>query len=224
MISRFLPYAFAFALMGGFAGAAFADDESLQEARDAFDWQAWSEKGNNPDALFEGREEELANALGLIVKTFQTPPWPYAHQMNDALVRQWLTSLQFAKDNGMIEQYVAHEVKTVSHILKRKAKEIAETGDLDIAIESLIRTSCFVQLVIDGHEREPGKLTYVSPFKRVLDATAGLTGQHDLSEKEIHKTFTVPRIEQYAEILGVDLQVSEWNDDGIITITVAPIS
>jgi hypothetical protein len=49
-------------------------------------------------------------------------------------------------------------------------------------------------------------------------------GQHDLTEKEIHEIWTVPRIKGQAELLGVDVQVSEWQDDGMVTISVPQVT
>ncbi len=42
---------------------------------------------------------------------------------------------------------------------------------------------------------------------------------HDLTEQEIHEIWTIPRIKGAGELLGVDLQVSEWREDGMITIS-----
>ena len=80
------------------------------------------------------------------------------------------------------------------------------------------RTACFYQLV-DRAVREPGSITYQSPFGLVLAQSVPL-GQHDLTEQEIHEIWTVPRIKGQAELLGVEVQVSAWRDDGMITISV----
>ena len=212
MIARFLTFVFAIALMGAFTGAVSAEEA----AKPGF---------NKKDhySVFEGREAELAQSMAIVMKTFESRA-PYDHQINDALVKFTLTSLQFAKNNDMVDEFVQHNLSTVMPLLKRKGKEIAETGNLDIALDTISETGCFYQLVVDGYQREPGKLTYVSPYKRILDITSGSIGQHDLTEKEIHEMWTVPRFELYAEYLGVDLHISEWNDNGVIVVTVAPIS
>ncbi len=213
MIARFLTFVFAIALMGVFTGAVLAEEKAAKPGFDKKDHFA----------VFEGREAELAQSIAIVMKTFESRA-PYDHQINDALVKFTLTSLQFAKNNDMVEEFVEHEVNTVMPILKRKAKEIAETGNLDVALDTISETGCFYQLVVDGYQKEPGKLTYVSPYKRVLDITTGGIGQHDLTEKEIHEMWTIPRFQRYAEVLGVDIHISEWNEDGVIVITVAPIS
>ena len=134
-----------------------------------------------------------------------------------------MTALQFAKNEGKIEEYVQHDIETLRPILERRAKEIRETGNPEIALDSLTHTGCFYQLVVNGYERVPGQITWTSPYKRVLEASTRL-GQHDLTEQEIHEVWTKPRFEGYAEILGVDLEVSDWSEDGVLTVTIVPES
>jgi hypothetical protein len=64
---------------------------------------------------------------------------------------------------------------------------------------------------------EPGKRTWVSPFKRVLEASKRI-GQFDLTEQEIHEQWLKPRLLGYARNMGVNLKVSDWNEDGVVTI------
>ena len=45
-------------------------------------------------------------------------------------------------------------------------------------------------------------------------------GIHDLSEREIHERWTSPRMQAYAKVLGVELEVTPWRDDGMITVSV----
>jgi hypothetical protein len=107
-------------------------------------------------------------------------------------------------------------------MLNRVRKLIEKTGNKELAIQAITdRTACFYQLVDDA-ERGPGSITYQSPYGNVLAATRRL-GQHNLTEQEIHEVFTIPRTKKRADILGVDLEVSEWNDDGSITIRLAEV-
>ena len=43
----------------------------------------------------------------------------------------------------------------------------------------------------------------------------------DLTEQEIHEQWFTPRILGYAKDMGVKVNVSEWNDDGIVEISLA---
>ncbi len=45
-------------------------------------------------------------------------------------------------------------------------------------------------------------------------------GIHDLSEREIHERWTIPRMQAYAKVLGVELEVTPWRDDGMVTVSV----
>ena len=201
--------------IGALAGPSIADEAKDQAKANAMD-------PKNPYTLFEGREEELSRSMAMVIKTFQARR-PYDHQTNDAIVKATMTSLQFAKNQDLIDEYVQHDVDTLRPILVRRGKEIQETGNREIALDSISETGCFYQLVIDGYEREPGKVSYTSPYKRVLEASSRL-GQHDMSEKDIHELWTVPRFEAYAEILGVDIEISDWSEDGKITVSLVPIS
>jgi hypothetical protein len=41
-----------------------------------------------------------------------------------------------------------------------------------------------------------------------------------MTEEEIHNVWTKPRFERYGEILGVDLEVSDWREDGVLTVKI----
>jgi hypothetical protein len=47
-------------------------------------------------------------------------------------------------------------------------------------------------------------------------------GQHNMTEKELHEIWTKPRFEQQAAVMGVAIEVSDWLEDGWITLSVAP--
>lgn len=179
--------------------------------------------GKSPDELFFGREEEMAEAVEILLKSFQitgTGPGVYEHQFNDVLVRFQLTTLQFVIDQGFMDEFVAANVELFPRTMARRRKMIEMTGDLDQALNAIVG-SCLTSLVVDGVEREPGKFTYTSPYKRVLAVTTEI-GMHHITEKEIHELWTVPRYKAYGEMMGVKIHVSDWNDDGVITVSVTP--
>jgi hypothetical protein len=166
---------------------------------------------------FKGREETLGRAVSTIIKTMNVES-SYTHEMNDALVKMTLGYIQFAKDHDLVDDMIDEETRIQFPMLNRIRKLIEKTGNRELALIAVTeQTTCFYQLV-DDTTRETGKLTYVSPFGNVLDVTRKM-GQHDLTEEEIHNIWTIPRLRRSAETLGVDLQISEWNDDGIITIS-----
>ena len=165
---------------------------------------------------FEGREDELGKSIQTVLKTLSNNAG-YAHEINDALVKAHLSAIQFAKDNGMLKEYVEHDLKTMEPINRRVGKVIEKTGDKEAALVSLTdRTGCHYQLVLET-KAEPGKRTWVSPFKRVLEASKRI-GQFDLTEQEIHEQWLKPRLLGYARNMGVNLKVSDWNEDGVVTI------
>ncbi len=165
---------------------------------------------------FEGREEELGTAISMVLKTLSMTH-PYPHETNDALIKSHLNTIQFAKKHGMLKELIEHDLETMSPIMERVGKMIEKTGNKEFALTALCeRTGCHYQLVLDT-KIEPGKRTWVSPYRRVLAASTRI-GQHDLTEQEIHEVWVKPRFEGYAKLLGVDIRVSEWNDDGVVTL------
>ncbi|MDP6415547.1 MAG: hypothetical protein QGG54_11085 [Gammaproteobacteria bacterium] len=172
-------------------------------------------KGNEHD--FDGREKELGLAVGTAIKIMNVESG-YKHEMNDALVKMTLNFIQFAKDHNLVDEMITEEIATGLPMMTRVRKLIEKTGNTELALIAVTeQTACFYQLVQETH-REPGKLTYKSPFGNVLTSTRRL-GMHDLTEQEIHEIWTVPRIKGAGDLLGVDLQVSEWQEDGMITIS-----
>ena len=167
---------------------------------------------------FEGKEELLGRSVAMVVKTLQNA-MPYQHETNDALVKAHLTAMQFAKDQGLMAQYVEHDVKTMAPLLGRIRAMIEKTGDKDMALVGIFdHTACHYQLALDT-VAEAGKRTYTSPYGVVLEASRRI-GQFDLDEAEIHEQWTVPRYMGYAQVLGVTLEVSPLGDDGKITVAV----
>jgi hypothetical protein len=165
---------------------------------------------------FEDRAEELGKSIATVIKTLSNNE-PYPHEINDALVKMHLTAVQFAKNRGLLRELVEHDLQTMAPINKRMKTIIDKSGSKEIALIALTeRTGCHYQLVLETRV-EPGKRTWVSPFRRVLEVSRKI-GQFDLTEREIHEQWVKPRLLGYAKDMGVNLRVSDWNDDGIVTI------
>lgn len=172
----------------------------------------------NHGSGFEGREDELGQAMSMVIKTLnQTLPYP--HHVNDALIKAHLGAIQFAKNNDMLEQYVEHERKMMEPVNFRMRKLIKDTGNKELALEAMFDiTECHYQLVLDT-KIEPGKRTWISPFKGNLEACVRI-GQMDLTEEEVHNLWNRPRMEAYGRDMGVEFRVSDLGADGTITCEV----
>lgn len=167
---------------------------------------------------WEGRERELGLILNMVNRTLGHNQG-YQHEINDALVKQTLSHVQFAKDHNLVKEGVAAEIKTQSPMLERIAKMIEKSGDKELALKAVFdQTTCHWQLVLDT-EMAPGMRRFKSPWTNVLTQTTKL-GQHDITEQWIHENWTIPRMAGYSKILGVDLEVSPWQDDGMITVKI----
>lgn len=164
---------------------------------------------------FEGREAELGKSLNVMLRTLSNTAG-YAHEINDALVKMHLNAMQFAKDQGKIDEWVAHDVKTMSPINQRMANIIRKTGQKEIALVGLFdRTACHYQLALEN-QGEAGMRRWKEPFGYVLEQAKRI-GQFDLTVEEIHEKFTRPRLMGYASDMGVELTVSDIDADGWIT-------
>ena len=167
---------------------------------------------------FEGREALLGQAMNMVIKTLNQT-LPYQHHVNDALIKAHLGAIQFAKDRGLLDEYVEHDRKMMEPVNVRIKQLIEETGNKELALEAVFDiTECHYQLVLDT-KIEPGKRTWVSPFKGNLEACVRI-GQMDLTEAEVHNRWTRPRLEAYARDMGVEFRVSDLGDDGTITCEV----
>lgn len=165
---------------------------------------------------FEGYETELGQSINVVLKMLSNHAG-YAHEMNDPLVKAHLMAIQFAKNNGMLAEYVEHDVKTMLPINKRMKQIIEKTGQKEIALVGLFdRTACHYALALDS-EGQGNSRSWTSPWKTVLEA-AGRIGQFDLTEEEIHEHWTKPRLEGYAHDMGVEIKVSDLDENRQITV------
>jgi hypothetical protein len=167
---------------------------------------------------FEGREELLGQAVNMVIKTLSQTE-PYQHQVNGALVLAHLGAIQFAKNHGMLDEYIEHDRKMMEPVNVRIKKLIEETGNKELALEAVFDiTECHYQLVLET-VIEPGKRTWVSPFRESLAACVRI-GQMDMTEEEVHNIWTRPRLEAYAQDMGVKFRVSDLGADGTVTCEV----
>jgi hypothetical protein len=168
---------------------------------------------------FEGREKLLGDAVSMAIHTLNDTA-PYQHDMNDALVKMHLTSVQFAKNAGIVADYVEHDVKTMQPMLQRLKGMIEKTGEKEIALAGIFdRTTCLYQLCLDL-KSEPGRRSFTFPYSKVLEISRQ-QGLFDLSDEEMHQLWLKPRILGYAATLGVKLDVSEIGSDGKVTVSLA---
>ena len=168
---------------------------------------------------FEGREEELGRSMSIVLKMLGNQAG-YAHEMNDPLVKAHLLAIQFAKNQGLLAEYIAHDIRTMAPINLRMRQIIEKTGHPEIALVALFdRTACHYALALtstgDGNSR-----TWKDPFGMVLGMCRKL-GQFDLTSQEIHETWTTPRLLGYGAAMGVQLKVTPWQDDGMISCSLA---
>ncbi|MEZ5565262.1 MAG: hypothetical protein R3F24_06960 [Gammaproteobacteria bacterium] len=168
---------------------------------------------------FEGREVELGQSMSILLKMLGNH-MGYQHEMNDPLVKAHLMAIQFAKNNGMLDQYVALDIKTMEPITLRMRKIIEKTGNPEIGLIALLdRTACHYGLALTS-SGEGRSRTWKDPFNHVLTQCRKI-GQFDLTSQEIHENWTIPRLTGYGNSMGIKLEISPLQADGTITCSLA---
>jgi hypothetical protein len=171
---------------------------------------------------FSGRELEVGLAVSKMIKTLISNS-AYQHEMNDALVKMTLEFMQHAKNEGDLAATARADATTQFPMLKRVADFIAKTGRKELALAAITdQTTCFFQLA-GQVERGPGYVRYRAPYGHVLEQTTRM-GMHDLTEQEIHEQWTTPHIAVWSAVLGVELTISAWQDDGMVTISIPELT
>jgi hypothetical protein len=177
---------------------------------------------DDPKYDFSNRQLEVGLAVSKMIKTMNSNS-AYQHEMNDALVKMTLEYVQHAKKAGKLEEIAREDAMTQFPMLSRVAKIIKKTGNQELALIAITdQTSCFFQLV-GQVEREPGMVSYRAPYGNVLTQTRRM-GMHNLTEQEIHEQWTIPHIEVWSEVLEVDIQISAWQEDGMVTIYIPEVA
>jgi len=116
---------------------------------------------------FEGREKLLGDAVSMALRTLDDHT-PYPHDMNDALVKMHLSSVQFAKDNGRIADYVAHDVKTMTAHFDLQSATRRAHASLATATYQLVTRDRDCREACDVFERgfdQARRLQLVSPAR-----------------------------------------------------------
>lgn len=171
---------------------------------------------------FTGRELEVGLAVSKMIKTM-THNSAYQHEMNDALVKMTLEFIQHGKDEGNLVELARKDAMTQFPMLKRVGDIITKTGRKELALVAITdQTTCFFQLA-GQVERGDGYVTYRAPYGHVLEQTSRM-GMHDLTEQEIHEQWTIPHIAVWSEVMGVEIAVSEWSDDGMVTLSIPELT
>ena len=169
-----------------------------------------------PTSGYEGMEDQLARAMNVVLMTLNERS-AYQHDINDALVKMILTTIQFAKDNDMIDELIANEVETTRPLLERVRRNYLKTGHLDTAMVGMIdRTACAYQLYLKI-DKTDAERSWESPFGLVLEQTRRM-GQHDLTEQEVHDIWIKKRYHAFAEVVGVELSISDIDENGRVSV------
>ncbi len=215
----------------------FAINDYVQSMEDAYGRQAAeigravaelvAERIGTTDNLIEDRDAEFGRIIGNTIRTFQMK-LPYYHQGNDALIKEQLKWVDFAFSTGKVDEMIEWDIEAMREILSERVYWIEQTGDISLALDAITTPTCFRDLVVaEGFEFHDNRhrVSYLSPYKRILEKGWKRGIWTNLTEQRIHEEWTIPRFQGYAEHLQVKFAFSPWNEKTrIIEISVEPLA
>jgi len=175
--------------------------------------------------LIDGRDAEFGRILANTIRTYQMT-LPYAHQGNDALMKEQLKWMDYAQQMGRTEEMVAFDVASMKEIFEERRYWIEETADVSLALDAVTTPTCFRDLTVaEGIEfnEDRTEISYVSPYKRVLEKGWLRNIWTGLTEQYIHEQWTIPRFAGYQHHFQVRFEVDPWNEKTrVVRIRVLP--
>jgi hypothetical protein len=176
--------------------------------------------------LIENRDEEFGRIIGNAIRTYQMR-LPYHHQANDALIKEQLKWIEYAFNTNQAAQMIRHDIDSMREILSERVYWVEQTGDLRLALDAVTTPTCWRDLVVaEGFQwHDDGyRVSYVSPYKRILEKGWLRNIWTNLTERKIHEEWTVPRFHGYAGHLQCRFDISPWNEaTRVVEITVRPL-
>jgi len=164
--------------------------------------------------LIGGRNEEFGRLLADAVRTYHMQ-LPYKHQMNDALIKEQLKTIEYVQERGIEEEYIAHDVLSMKEIFEERRYWIEQTGDISLALDAITTPTCFRNLTVaEGIEfsEKRDAISYVSPYQRILEKGWLRNIWVNVTEEYIHNMWTIPRMAGYEKHFGVKFEVDPWNE------------
>ena len=164
----------------------------------------------------------------LIADTFRTYQMrlPYIHQSNDALIKEQLKTFDLMMKKDMLPEMVQYDLDSMYEILHERVYWVEQTGDLSLALDAVTTPTCFRNLTIGEGFQWHGdrKVSWLSPYKRVLEKGWKRNIWMDVTERKIHEMWTKPRFLGYAKHLDCHFDISDWDEETrLITIEVSPL-
>jgi len=160
-----------------------------------------------------GLEKEFAIGVRMVMRTLHEQ-LPYQHELNDAIIKLHLQSVQFAKERDLMGEWNAHDIKTMKPVNNRMGQLIAASGKKELAVLAVAGySSCHYHMVLETTRSDDGlRRTWISPFKVCLAAGTRI-GQFDMTEQWLWEEYVIPRFQGYAKDLGVEFEFATWNDE-----------
>jgi hypothetical protein len=177
---------------------------------------------NNPVA---DRGLEFGRLLSDTFRTFQMR-MPYTHQGNDALIKEQLKTFELMLKKDLVPEMIQHDIDSMYEILHERVYWVQQTGDLSLALDAVTTPTCFRVLTIGEGFQWHGdrKVSWISPYKRVLEKGWKRNLWTNITEENIHRLWTKPRLEGFAKHLECHFDVPDWDEETrMVSIEVSPL-
>jgi len=161
--------------------------------------------GGARPVLPEFKPEEIGKALAVLFKTY-SHTIPYQHKFNDALIKAWLTSVDFAVAQGKQKEFVDHYIQTMKPILQFGKAKVAKSGPEAGLAFMFEMTMCSVQL-FEEITIKPGERSFPCPYKAILDVCKPLK-MFSIEWKDVCSNFCTPVYTGFGKEMGVKIRMT----------------
>ncbi|MBN2106525.1 MAG: twin-arginine translocation signal domain-containing protein [Deltaproteobacteria bacterium] len=155
--------------------------------------------------LPEFKPEEIGKALAVLFKTY-AHTIPYQHKFNDALIKAWLTSFDFAVAQGKQKEFADHYIQTMKPILQFGKAKVAKSGPEAALAFMFEKTMCSVQL-FEEITIKPGERSFPCPYKAILDMCRPLK-MFSIEWKDVCSNFCTPVYTGFGKEMGVEIKMT----------------
>ena len=148
---------------------------------------------------------EIGKAVNVLFKTY-SKTIPYQHKFNDALIKSWLNSVDFAVKKGEQKEFIEHYIATMQPVLKMQKKKVDRLGR-EAALTCMFEgTMCSVQL-FEEITIKPNERSFPCPYKDILELCRSIK-MFSIEWKDVCNTLCIPLYTGFGKALGVEIKMT----------------
>jgi hypothetical protein len=161
--------------------------------------------GTGKPAVPNFKPEEIGKAVNVLFKNY-SKTIPYQHKFNDALVKAWLNSVDYAVSRGEQKEFIAHYIATMKPVLEMQKNKVARLGK-ETALTCMFEgTMCSVQL-FEEITIQPNERIFPCPYKQLLELCRSIK-MFTIEWKDVCNSLCVPLYTGFGKELGVEIKMT----------------